>query len=111
MPNPSSASDTAPTLRARWMSCASSTSFLPEKLPRIALEIADELAEVAVELVAREQRARRALARAQVGDHAVDVVDEAARLAGRGRGLIGGVQRGVEPLLGDEPGHARRIGH
>ena len=48
---------TAPTRRASRSSWASDhlcgRSLLPEQLPRIALEVADQLAEIAVELVAR----------------------------------------------------------
>src|SRR3569833_4517801 len=108
---PITASAIEPTRRASCSSCAITASFLPEELPRIALEVADQLAEVAVELVARQQRAGRALARAQVGDHAVNVVDEAAGLARRGRGLVGGADRGVGPLLGDDAGDPGRVGH
>src|ERR1051326_5972525 len=93
---PSSASAIAPTRRVRRSSCAASTLLLPEELPRIALEVADQLAQIAVQLVSREQRTGGALAGAQVGDHAVDVVDEASGLAGGRRRLVGGVDRLVD---------------
>src|SRR5678815_5233956 len=59
---------TAPTRRASALSGAPVTLLLPEELPWIALEVAEQLAQVAVELVARQQRSRGALACAQVTD-------------------------------------------
>src|SRR6266480_1387933 len=97
----SSAIVSAPTRRASTVSDASRlTLLLPEELPRITFEIADQLAQIAVQLVAREQRAGRSLAGTQVRDHAVDVIDETACLASGGRGLVCGVERLVEALLG-----------
>src|SRR5690606_2169618 len=78
---------------ARWSPPGITRLLLPEELPGIALEIADQLAHVDVDVVLREQRAGGALALAQVGDHAVDVVDEAAGLLHGGRGLVGDADR------------------
>src|SRR5690349_5818104 len=75
----------------------SDTSLLPEELPRIPLEVADQLAEVGVDVFLDEQGARGALARAQIGDHAVDVVDEVTGLADRHRALVGERERLVDP--------------
>src|SRR5688500_2996442 len=55
---------TAPTLfdvRSSNIPAAGERLFLPEELPRIALEVADHLAQVGVELLADQERAGRAL--------------------------------------------------
>src|SRR5947207_2939181 len=74
-------------------------SFLPEELPRIPLEVADQLAEVGVDVFLDEQRAGGALARAQIADHAVDVVDEVRRLGDRDRALVGERERAIDLVL------------
>src|SRR4051794_1984914 len=97
--NPSTTRPTAPTRRASLVSCASRLtrdSFLPEELPGIPLEIADQLAQVTVDIVAREQCTRSALACAEVRHHAVNVVDEAAGLACGGCSLVGRADRLVD---------------
>src|SRR5262245_14581576 len=99
----------APTRRASRGSWAS-TLFLPEHLPGIALEVADELAQIAVQLVARQQIADRALAGAQVGEDRTGAVEQRAGAAGGGRGAVERAVDAGEPLLGDEPGHARPVG-
>src|SRR5215468_6649538 len=97
---PSTISTIVPTRRVNRSSCARRlTSLLPEELPRIPFEIANQLAEVAVQLVAREQRARGALAGAEVGHQAVHVIDQAAGLPRRRRRLVGRVDRLVDALL------------
>src|SRR6476659_7792654 len=77
------ASTAAPTRRvsrSSWI--ARATSLLPEQLPRVVLEVVHHLADVGVHVELGEQRADRALAGAQVGDHAVGVGQERARGVG-----------------------------
>src|SRR5688572_9976274 len=111
----SKTSVTAPTRRVSRSSCASRLigcrSFLPEQLPWIALEVADQLAQVTVDIVARQQRACSAFAGAQVGDHAVDVVDEAAGFTRGGRCFVGRTDRFVDAFFGDDLGDTSRVIH
>src|SRR5947199_116262 len=51
-------------------------SLLPEELPRVALEVPRQLLEVVVDLRLHQQRARRALALAHVGDERLQLAGE-----------------------------------
>src|SRR3989304_1114447 len=55
-------------------------SLLPEELPWVTLEVAHHLLDVRVQLLARQQLARGALARAQVPDQPLGLVHQAPGL-------------------------------
>src|SRR6266568_917820 len=98
---------TVPTRVARRSSVI--VLLFPKEFPGIALEIADHLLDVGVDVLALEQRADRALAGAQIGEQAVQVVDEAARARHERTGAVGRDQRALEARLGDEAGHAHAV--
>src|SRR5690349_11747315 len=108
-PAASTATPAAPTRRWSWTSVSTSALFLPEELPRVATQVAHHLLQIRVELLAREQLARRALAGAHVGDRAVDVGDEPARLVERLHRAVGGGERALHAALGHERGHAHAV--
>src|SRR5262249_23679106 len=71
-------------------------SVPPEQLPRVVLEIADELGDVVVHLFVHQERADGALAAADVRDDRVCVVERALRFLGD---RVGARDRGADVRL------------